>query len=302
MDLVINYATIAFRPFEEAGEFVNIGIVAVEAQSRFLSFRLLPPQRTKRIRAAFPELDLALYRTGIRRIEHELSALAIETNMWGGDESKRQGAGSPGQIDLFEKTGGVELFQQLTRPRKASFFYATKGTRLTDDIDTAVDALFSRYVEHQNLTPVDYEEKRLTRDIRVILKKGGLDKFYKDAGYIGTDLYRVGIPLVFHPSDEKLPLKAIKPLNLAQSSPTRIYTHGDEWIAKVRRLKRLKRLPKEFLFTVNMPSDEDSKIAAKDICRGLEKVGAIVAELSEKERILEFAHVDANEEFTLRGE
>ena len=54
MNLILNYAAIGFRPYPELGEFVNVGIVAVEAKSRYLSYKLIAPQRTKRVRVCFP--------------------------------------------------------------------------------------------------------------------------------------------------------------------------------------------------------------------------------------------------------
>ncbi len=288
-NLVLNFAVIGFRPFEEIGEFVNVGVLAVECKSRYLSYRLLPAQRTKRVRGCFPELDITLYRTALRRLESELATLAIETNVWTDDSGT--GQSHPAQTDLFLKEGSSELFTFLTRPRSSLFFHPVKGTRLAADMDEAVDELFARYVEHQNLTPIDYEEKKLVKEIKQILRKAKLDKYYRECPKVGSDNYHVGIPLAYVPTGEELPVKAIKPLNLSQSSPTRIYTHGDEWIAKVNRLHSLDRMPKDFLFAVSRASEGPEKQAAEDICNGLREAGVEVAEIHETDRILEFAKV-----------
>ena len=297
-NLVVNFAAIGFRPYHELGEFVNVGLLVVEAKSRYLAYKLISPQRTKRITACFPELDLSIFKNGIRRLESELSALSIETNLWA-DDSRQAGKNHPAQSDLFVPEGDIDLFRQLTAPQGSPFFFASRGTRLTHDVATCVEELYRRYVEHWNLTPVDYEEKKLTRDIKRLLHTDRLDRLYKEAPWVGTDAYHVGIPLAFTPKGSDVPEKAIKPLNLAQSTPTKIYTHGDEWLAKIRRLERVDCLPDRFLFVVKKSTDPEGRDAANEICDGLLKVGAEVLEVGEDSKILEFARIEEQRELKL---
>ncbi|MDF1813586.1 MAG: DUF3037 domain-containing protein [Verrucomicrobiales bacterium] len=300
MELVLHYAAIGFRPFEEIGEFVNVGVLAVETHSRYLGYRLLPSQRTRRIRACFPEVDISIYRTGLRRLENELSALAIETNLW--EDEHSSGSSHPAQRDLFLQEGNVELFHHLTRPRTSPFFHPVKGTRLASDMDVAVDELFARYVEHQNLTPIEYEEKKLVRELKQILRRAKLDRFYRECPRVGSETYHVGIPLAYLPGGDERPFKAIKPLNLTQCSPTRIYTHGDEWISKVNRLRSLGMLPESFLFAVSMAESGPERQAAEDICDGLAKAGVQVASIKDVDKILSFAKIEEPEYLELVGE
>lgn len=297
-NLVVNFATIGFRPYHELGEFVNVGLIAVEAKSRYLAYRLISPQRTKRITACFPELDLSIFKNGVRRLESELSALSIETNLWA-DDSRQAGKVNPAQSDFFVPEGDNDLFRQLTTPQGSPFFYASRGTRLTHDVSECVDELYRRYVEHWNLTPVDYEEKKLTRDIKKLLHTDRLDRLYKEAPWVGTDAYHVGIPLAFTPKGSEVPEKAIKPLNLAQSTPTKIYTHGDEWLAKIRRLERVNCRPERFLFVVKKAEDPEGRDAANEICDGLSSLGAEVLEVGQDEEILEFARIEEQRELKL---
>ncbi|MEM7600954.1 MAG: DUF3037 domain-containing protein, partial [Verrucomicrobiota bacterium] len=287
-----------FRPYRELGEFVNVGLVAVEAKSRYLSYRLISPQKTKRISACFPELDLAIYKNGVRRLESELSALAIETNLWA-DDAKQAGKNHPAQEDLFVESGDMDLFRQLTSAQTSTFFYGARGTRLTDDVDQCIDELYKRYVEHWNLTPVDYEEKKLTRDLRKLLHAHRLDRLYREAPWVGTDVYHVGVPLAFTPKGAELPEKAIKPLNLAQSTPTKVYTRGDEWISKIRRLERINSMPESFLFVVKKPEEAECRDAADEICENLEQLGVQVASFDDEKAILDFARIEEQRELKL---
>lgn len=301
MNLVINYAAIGFRPYAEIGEYVNVGVVAVEARSRYLSYRLLSAQKTKRIAVCFPEIDLSIYRSGLKRLESELAALSIETNQWA-DDAKQAGTSHPAQSDLFVGEGDNDLFKRLTSLRGSPFFYASHGTRLTNDVDECLKDVYGRYVEHWNLTPADYEEKKLTRDIKRLLHANNMDRFYKEASWVGTDAYHVGIPLAFTPKGSETPEKAIKAINLAQSSPTKIYMHGDEWISKLKRLKSIGSLPQSFLFVAKKPEDPECAQAAEEICEGLSGEGAQVVDIRDHEGILDFARIEENPELELEFE
>lgn len=298
MNLILNYAAIGFRPYPELGEFVNVGIVAVEAKSRYLGYRLISPQRTRRIAICFPQLEIGIYRTGLRRLESQLAALAIETNHWT-DDARQVAKNHPAQSDFLVESGDDDLFRRLTAPQGSPFFHASRGTRLCTDMDAEISLLYDRYVEHRHLTQADYEEKQLTRDIRRLLQSQRLGRLYREAPWVGTDAYHVGIPLAFTPRGSETPEKAIKPLNLARSTPTPIYTYGDEWIAKVNRLKRVGCLPESFLFVVKMPESGDERVAAEEICEGLLKEGVQVADIGDAESILRFAKIEEQRELKL---
>jgi len=297
MNLILNYAAIGFRPYPELGEFINVGIVAVEAKSRYLGYRLVSPQRTRRIAVCFPQLDLGLYRAGLKRLESELSALSIETNHWT-DDARQIAKNHPAQGDFLVGEEG-DFFARLTAPQGSPFFYAARGSRLCQDMDETVAALYDRYVEHRHLTQADYEEKQLTRDVRRLLQSQRLGRLYREAPWVGTDAYHVGIPLAFTPRGSETPEKAIKPLNLARSTPTPIYTYGDEWIAKVNRLKRVGCLPADFLFVVKMPEGGEERVAAEEICEGLVREGVQVVGIGDREAILAFAKIEEQRELKL---
>ncbi|MEM7698523.1 MAG: DUF3037 domain-containing protein [Verrucomicrobiota bacterium] len=301
MSLVVNFAAIGFRPYIELGEFVNVGLVAVEAKSRFLAYKLLPTQRTRRITASFPEIDLTLYRTGLRRLEAELATLSIETNAWS-DDVRQAVKSHPSQSDLFVEDGDTALFEKLTKPRTAPFFYHSIGTRLTTNLEDCVGELFGRFVEHWNVEPVDYEEKKLTRRIRNVLRENKLGRSYREAPWVGTEAYHISFPIAFNPESNDVPEKAIKPLNLTQNSPTRIYMHGDDWLARLRRLKRIGCLPNEMLFVVKLPDDDECLEAAKEICEGLERQGASVLPVTDLEGVIEFARIEEETDFSLSSE
>lgn len=80
MNTAWNYATLAFQPYPDVGEFVNVGVLALAVPARVLAYRLLPAQATARIHGFFPELDITIYKEGRRRIEIELQRLEATIN------------------------------------------------------------------------------------------------------------------------------------------------------------------------------------------------------------------------------
>ena len=299
MNLVVNFAAIGFRPYPELGEFVNIGLIAVEAKSRYLCYKLVSPQRTKRISACFPEIDLSIFKNGIRRIDSELSALSIETNLWA-DDAKQAGKNHPSQSDLFVEDGDIDLIPQSCLCSEFTLFSMERAGLVLPKIWMSASNNSTVATSSTGISPQSTTRRRNSHatfascstriaSIKCIGKHPGLE----------TDAYHVGIPLAFTPRDVDVPEKAIKPLNLAQATPTKIYTHGDEWMAKVRRLKRVKCLPDEFLFVVKKGKDEEQQKAAEEICEGLEQLGATVVEYGDEKGILEFAKIEEQRELKL---
>ncbi len=298
--LVVHYAAVGYRPYREIGEYVNVGIVAVEPNSRFLAYRLMPLQRTKRISACFPAVDLSIYRQHLKQLEKHLATLAVETNSV---YAQSGGAGHhPAQQDLFLQGNEDDFFQRLVHDEESCLFFAKRGVTLANDLPTCVHELYRRYVEHWDLTPIDYAEKELNRSVRRLLQTKRLDRFYREAPSVGTDAYHIGIPLAFWPEGSDLPTKVIKPLNLAQATPTRIYTYGDEWVSKLTRLKRVKSLPEQFLFAVRMPSEPDCQKAANEIRRALEKKGVQVVDIEDQDAILKFSALAQEPDLKLEAE
>lgn len=140
------FATIAFQPYPDVGEFVNVGALAVAVPDRLLAFRLLPAQTTGRIHAFFPELDPDIYKEGRRRLNTEIERLELAVNHTLG-ESPAQRRVSPGQPPLPGTDGTADtLFKSLTAPRDGLFRFHPKGTRLAHGAEDLLDAVFDRYV------------------------------------------------------------------------------------------------------------------------------------------------------------
>ena len=60
MKRTYDFATIGFRPFAETGEFVTIGVVALDVAARHFGFVLQDARKTGRVLDMFPAVEKTL--------------------------------------------------------------------------------------------------------------------------------------------------------------------------------------------------------------------------------------------------
>ena len=87
-------------------------------------------------------------------------------------------------------------------------------------------------------------------------------------------------------------LAAIKPLDLTQDEPVKLYEHGDLWLGRLRRLKQLGELPAGMLVPAegHAPDDVRCYRAYTEILSELADLKVEVTEAGKNARILQFAH------------
>ena len=304
MNTAWNYATLAFQPYPDVGEFVNVGVLALAVPARVLAYRLLPAQATARIHGFFPELDIAIYKEGRLRIEAELQRLEATINNAQGEggHPERLAADQP-PLPGAEVQAGT-LFKALTAPRDGLFRFHAKGTRLAADPAALLDALFERYITRNTAESDDPEEIRLVRQVSDWLEQWKLRRFYRKDVRVGPDEFHVRFPFAYQPEEQALPQRVIKPLNLAQANSTQIYHHGDLWVANVNRLERLNALPPHVLIPVKMPlatrgAARAAIQAAEEIFAQLAKTQVTLAQADDTTALREFAEIAQETTLTL---
>lgn len=235
------YAVVQFLPYAETGEFANVGIALLCPERGFFGFRLQNTRRTKRITGFFERLDRTVYVRAQGLFEQELARVKtlLDTEMFprADAETARQ------------------LFAALTHPREAIMRFAPTRAILTTDPAQELDALFSRYVEHDFATP-EHREEVLEKRIGQLLRTLPLNRPFQ-AHTIANDETRARFPFVVIDNDK--PVKAIKPLFLAQDEPYKIFEHADFWLPKMRRLQARGLLPAATLVSTEAPPETDSK-------------------------------------------
>lgn len=247
MKRVFDFATIGFRPFAETQEFVTIGVVALDTAARHFDFVVQDARKTGRILAMFPKAGKALYREARAKLELELESIRKAVN--------GQGAGA--EVPVFpafrEKENG--LFAAITSPREGVFCFAVKGRRMAADMTEVLAALKTRFIDQDGLTAQQAAEQQMAKALCRVLYVAKILPAYKRDVKIGPEEYQVTFALA-HLKDEHRADRALRPLNLDLTTSTDIYNHGDEWIQRLRRLKRLGFRPDRCLIAVREPKDE----------------------------------------------
>lgn len=276
-EFVCNYAIARFRPYRETGEFVNVGVVLLCPQLGFLG-HAFERRKHKRITDFFPELDIDVFKAGLAGLLKELSRMT--------------GHGPDNQQFVLEDEAQIRLaaFRELVRVRETLFHFGEVGTVLAEEPKAKLAQLFNYYIERQFARDREYQEIIMRRRLGDFLQKINLARFYRQDQRVGDDNYHVILPFVHFEGDK--PRKVIKPLHLEKPTTTDIYRHGDAWISHVRRLQRINRLPKDFLFAVRYPGGKSKgQAAAREICNDLEKLGALTVPFADTEAIRRFAQV-----------
>ncbi len=266
--LFAHYTLIRLLPQADAGEFANIGVVMACPDTGFFGFRLA--RRQRRVTQFFEEITREL----LTRLRKELTAELHHI----------------GEImaTTRSRTQMLHVMQDLAKPRETLVRYAPLRTLVTEDPVADLDRLFMRYIQRDlSVAPQPYEQQ-LTRLVRRTLAGEKLaEAFVPDD--VGTDEFHVHLPLVYERDGQTI--AAIKPLDLTQDEPTKIYTHGDVWLGHIRRLERMHLRPEGLLIAAEGPDVADDKRhrAYRDIVDELAQMQVTVVDRTDAPGIIKFA-------------
>ncbi|WP_343654359.1 DUF3037 domain-containing protein [Herbaspirillum sp.] len=261
------YSIIQFMPYPETGEFANVGVVLACPQMRYLSARIAPVRRTKRITDFFDGLDARVYREALRYIEADLQRFA--------------------NVVLHDQMKATVAFSEITRPREALIRYGAIRTIMSDGHpDDTLQRLYERFVERDFATK-EYHETAMRQRLDDLLANAELRSCFTEA-VIGDENYPVKFPFVsINPDVRQI---VIKPLNLDQDEPYKIFEHGHAWLGRIARLRKHGQLPGTVLFAIDEARDGERRMqAAAEISADLRGAGAIVEPLRNTDAILEVA-------------
>lgn len=266
--LFAHYTLIRLLPQADAGEFANIGVVLACPETGYLGFKLMRKQR--RVTQFFEEITRDL----LTKLRKELT-----TEL---DHIQRMAATRYARAEL------LQVLQDLAKPRETLVRYAPLRALMTDDPAVDLEKLFERYVQRDlNVVP-EYHEQVLVKLVKRTLATEKLaDAFL--ANDVGTDDFHVRLPFVYE--RDGLAVAAIKPLDLTQDEPTKIYTHGDLWLGHIRRLRALHLQPQGLLIAAEGPNADDTKRfrAYNDIVGELRLMDVTVVDRADARSIVQFA-------------
>lgn len=267
---IAHYTLVRLLPQVDAGEFANIGVLLACPNQGYFEFRLI--QRYGRVTRFFEAFSNELFVRVRTEVEAELNHIRDHV----------------GPAGVRDQEHVIRVLQDLTKPRESMIRYAPLRLVLTDDLDAEMDRLMARYVQRTAEVLHQRNEELLTRHVGQLLKTAEWGALFVPE-QIGPAEFPVVLPLV-HTRDAQV-LAAIKPLDLTQLEPVKIYEHGDLWVARLRRLKQLGALPARMLVALNGPQigDPPRHRAYAAIVDELREIGVEVTQATDNARILEFA-------------
>lgn len=271
MKYACNYAVLRFLPYPETNEFVNIG-VAVHCPAIGIFNVEIENRKTARVTDFFPELDRESYKTARQAFIEEIKRVR--------------------NVIIHEKDValGRKVFQELVRPRETVFRFGEIRTALTVEPAKLTEQLFAQYVHRHFAQHKEYQETVMAQRFYKALQEMRPNRVFHRDKIVGTKEYHVRIPISSDwRSRDDVPMRAIKPLDLARAEPTALIEHGDAWIQRVKRLKAIQHLPERFIFAYRLPQDPICVAAAEGVLRELETEGSILVPENETKRLLELA-------------
>ncbi|GHA74414.1 hypothetical protein GCM10009007_14250 [Formosimonas limnophila] len=224
------YSLVRFRPFAETEEFANVGVLACCPSLNFIDFKIVSPA-ANRVPLFFDRFDKARYRTIISEFKETLKDLVFKG------------------LNL-DGAGKRLLFQAFVHPREASITMSAYRVVMSDDPSNELSRLFEHYVR-QNFDARLSAEKRVENDVKAIIKTTGRSFTTRTISEHGLS---VAFPFVNVRDDE--PYKIIKPMYLGQEKISEVYSHGDVWVGKIKRIRH--RLPKQTLFAIDGNTHKDA--------------------------------------------
>lgn len=267
--VVCNYAPVRFLPYRDIGEFVTVGVVLHCPNTGYFGHRLVPARKKGRVTAFFPELDPQILTAALEGVGRQLGRVSQQF-----PQDQRSAASAEVQL---------RRFAELIRRREGLLHFGEPGTRLAADPAAALDDLFEHYVNRQFAQRREVQEEHMRKQLASFLREWDLADRYQHNRRVGDDDFHVKMPFVHAEAD--LVIKAVKPLNLAQSEPTAIYQHGGTWVKTMERLKQRQRMPRSTVFTVQLPEPGRRREAAETISSELTQLGVDVVDFASLQRV-----------------
>ncbi|MGL5949116.1 MAG: DUF3037 domain-containing protein [Aeromonas sp.] len=232
----ILYAIVQFRPYRETEEFANVGVVLCAPQAGHFDFAL-EVSSFSRITTFFPALDRQLPKRATHYMANELARVRRMVQM-----------GSP------SAEGVHRLFQEATKAKEGViYFSAARPALMHGTLPEILEALYRHHVHH-SFAKRPSANDQLEHALRELLERHNMRNHYQlrtleDAqGFV-----RAKIPFT-HQKEGKT-VRAIRPLSMLDSSPSKIVELAEQWSWRFRRLFDAQILePAGVLVPLAMPS------------------------------------------------
>lgn len=271
MKYACHYLMVRFTPYPETGEFANIGLVVYCQKANYFASKF--SQGHSRINQFFSGLDHAVAKAGIKWAQRELDALAKYRN----------------------DKAFLNVLKNLSMNAGGLISFTEPGVALVESPAAFLDQKFADMVEHAFTKEPAYEQQ-MTRRVRALLQSR-LEHYSFKAGKLGSDLFKVELPLVQKSKFGQVE-KAIKPLHLGKDDPQQLLKHALSWATNlswvIQHDKSIMQ-PSDILVVADKPAESqvhgNTKIgmAYREAIKSFEKLGVSVANVDDTNDIVSFA-------------
>ena len=259
------YALIQLLPYNETGEFANIGVLLICPQTGHWIYKL-ETHKYKRYTDFFEGLEHHVYREAVMTIDAELKRL-----------EKLATATTADQL--------LNTFNFTIHPREAIIRFSEPRGRLTDNPEQELVNLFGHYVDFGFLRNESPEQK-LVRRIQDLVKSFELNTPFKEDHIGDPNIVSVQLPLV--QTIDSQPIKAIKPLYLGQMKINDIYNQSEKWIGRFNRLRNIVGWKGQLLITIDGLSEKlEIRKVQEEFITQLSKL-AVVEKANAKDKVKDF--------------
>lgn len=245
MKTPILYSFIRFLPFQESGEFVNIGLLMCEPKKKKLTYKLVK-KNDARVNHFFH--NSKIFNNVHYLINDQLKYITKVIN-----------------VDSFNSDQEIiNFFNHYTEEKNGLFQFSNSAISLVENPEKEFNNIYTKFIKLAAV-PNENKETLIIKGYKSLFKheNNQLLMKYKEHKVQG-DIAKFSLPLALKskPENDVQILKAIKPLAFDQSETPRMIEHCDTWISKINRADEEGLLRKEdILFTLgNDETKENNKM------------------------------------------
>lgn len=266
MKQLVNYALVRFMPFDETGEFANVGVLLCAPETGYWQFKLAPA-KFARVTDFFKEMDKQVYTAAIKNFKAELELIMLQAKAYSAKE-------------LFD------YFKETTRERQALLRFSNPRALLCEKPDIELNALFQRYI-HRDFATKQYREHMMDQALRKQI--GALNNAARFTDRkIQAGIREFKVPFATEGTNN---LRIIKPLAFEHQTANDLYEHGEKWLNRLNAVvKEGIAVADDVLLPIDTIQLRGDKKQAYDLIRNeLKGKGFQVVNFAETDRVIQFA-------------
>jgi hypothetical protein len=251
-------------------EFVNVGVLVYAPENRVLRLKCSPELR--RVHSLFPSAESKQIKTLLNHVQDAFAAYAARL--------------APGSGESSIPDDVMKAAAQVLPKDSSALQWATAGGGYAASLDSAMEKLFARYVQHYEQT--GHRGRRpgrgaVLKPFRKVLKESGVLEYLKPRVLKG-ELESYEFPLVW----KNQVYHCYEAVNLNLKSSAEVHARAFEWVGRALDLAHSKEKHNLHLLVAE-PILAELRAAYRDTCGALKKSLPPSAEIVQQDKIVDFS-------------